>query len=425
LAIVNLDGVVLLLELWAEGERAMFSIADSTRRTTCALMLATLAVFAACEGRAPKQEPRFTDETCGTVVGAVPSRSSDPAERSLVAYPHEKALWLYDVSSDSVERVKDRVFSDERPDPQFTDVDSLTFVDWREEDEFLPFGRDSLYTLDIRSRAVTELLRTNATMLSYRWNADRTLLAYETWTTTFRIEEGERVPFSQTTLCLYDVASRAPRVLRQLEYVVGRGGHQGDERRITWSPSGERILVVDTVQPTHIYVVGLDGRDLVPPRMGTFARWINDQTIIYREENRLREDGRLRRGRWFTIDIATGKRSPFAMPSGASRPEFSPDGRLIAFDDGDKDNPSTYVFDSTTSRSRLLVRGYGAPIWISDDTVAVTAGGPCPPRTECNDFWTPLGRTVSVDVRTGARERLRLPTTGPFSEDVDVLLTNS
>lgn len=403
----------------------MFSTESRALGIASALLCFSVVALAACEGDEPKKEPRTADETCGTIVEAAPGTSSDPAERSLVVYPHEKALWLYDVSSDSIKRVRDEVISNERPDPQFFDAGSLTFVDQWDEDEFLPFGRDAVFMLDIRSGAVTELLRTKATLQSYRWNAERTALAYEVWTTTFRMEEGEQAAFSQNSLCLYDVARRATRVIRQLEYVVGRGGSEGDERRITWSPSGEKILVVDTIQPTHIYVMDLDGRDLTPPRMGTFARWIDDQTIIYREENRFNHEGRLRRGRWFALDIGSGKRSPFTLPSGASRPEFSPDGRLIAFDDGDEDNPATYVFDMTTGRSRLLVRGYGAPIWISGETVAVTAGGPCPPRHECNDFWTPLAQTIGINIRTRARQSLRLPTTGPFSEDVDVLLTDA
>ncbi|MGH2728582.1 MAG: hypothetical protein ACRDKS_16550, partial [Actinomycetota bacterium] len=80
------------------------------------------------------------------------------------------------------------------------------------------------------------------------------------------------------------------------------------------------------------------------------------------------------------------------------------------------------LYDLATGESRLLVRGYGAPIWFSNTLVAVTAGGPCPPRTECNDRWTPLDRTIVVDIADGTRQSLKLPTTGPFAAEIDVAL---
>ena len=143
---------------------------------------------------------------------------------------------------------------------------------------------------------------------------------------------------------------------------------------------------------------------------------------MYREANRLNADGKLRKGRWFSLDIVTNERKPFGFPRGVSRPEISPDGRLIAFDTGDPEHPSIFIYERATRESRQLVSGYGAPIWLSNQVVAVTAGGPCPPRTECINFWTPLGRTIAVDVGNGSRRRVALPTTGPFAEDVDVLL---
>lgn len=385
----------------------------------------SLVVVTSCPGPTEKKEPASaTGGACGTVIAAPPpSRSA--GEKSLVVYSHQDGLWLYDISANRVRRIKSGIASGERAAPQFLDAQHVSFVDRREEDESLPFGRDSLHLIDLGTGDAQELLRLNATILSYRWNLDRSQLVYEVGSSELRMDGGQRVPFSVNYLCTYDAAGRRTKDIRRLEYVVGRGGDESDERRITWS--GDLILLVDTVQPTmNVAVVDRRGQDLLPPRHGTFARWLNEQTIMYREGNRLNADGSRRKGRWFTLNVVTGERKAFGFPPGASRPEISPDGRRIAFDDADPKNPSTYIYERATGESRLLVHGYGAPIWLSDQVVAVTAGGPCPPRTECNNFWTPLGRTVGIDVRRRSRERLAMPTTGgPYSADVDVLVVKA
>ena len=389
------------------------------------LAVVSLVAVTSCPGPTEKKEPASAAAgPCGSVIAAPPTDRS-AGEKSLVAYSHEDALWLYDISANRVRRIKSGIASGDRAAPQFLDAQHVSFVERREDAELPPFDRDSLHLIDLGTGDTQELLRVNAAILSYRWSLDRSQLVYEVASSELRMNEvGQRVSFSVNYLCAYDVAGRRTKDIRRLEYVVGRGGDESDERRITWSPSGESILLVDTHQPTmHVAVVDGRGQDLVPPRQGTFARWLDEQTIMYREANRLNADGKLRKGRWFTLNVVTAERKAFGFPNGASRPEISPDGRLIAFDDADPEDPSTYIYERATGDSRLLVRGYGAPIWLSDQVVAVTAGGPCPPRNECNNFWTPLGRSIGVDVRKGSREQLAMPTTGgPYSADVDVFV---
>ena len=400
-------------------------------RRFATFMLLALAPVLACTGRSeeraktqtPTPSPSAASAVCGKQIKS-PSQADSRAKRDAVVFPIRDGIRLYDISTRSVTVLRHGLAAGSyRVDPQFLDAQRVSFVDRREADDALPFGRDSLYVMDIATRAVTEVLRLDATILSYRWTDDATKVVYEIGSSELRVEDGKQVPFGVNLLCFYDVNEGRTRTIRRLEYIVGRGGHESDERRLDWSPSENAILVVDTIQPTHIYVVDREGRDLVPPRSGTFARWIDQETIIFRQENQLRSDGTLREGRWLMLDVTTGMRLQFDLPKGTSRPEISPDGRLIAFDDGDREDPSTYVFDRSTGLSRLLVRGFGAPIWLSTEVVAVTAGGPCPPRTECNDFWTPLGRTIGVNVKNDNSGPLKLPTTGPFSENVDVILS--
>lgn len=387
--------------------------------------LLSLAALVACPGTSeekPKTAPKSAaDNVCGSVVTQVTANKA-ASGRAAVVYTHDEDLWLYSVSTDSVSRLKRGLTVGSNVQPEFFDDRSITFSDEREPDAKNVFGQYSLYRLDVRSRGVTEILRLETDILAYGWSPDRTQLAYEVRTFTPRVVEGREVEITTSALCLYDTTAGTTKVIRPLQILPGRGGSESDERSITWSPNGRAILLVDTFQDPSVHVVDTNGLGLVVPRPGTFARWLDDSTIVYREENRLRTDGGKRRGRWFSLDLKTEKAERIGLPAGMSRPEVSPDGTLIALDDADTEDPATYLCDLATGESRLLVRGYGAPIWFSNTLVAVTAGGPCPPRTECNDRWTPLDKTIVIDLTDGSREGLKLPTTGAFFSEIDVAL---
>lgn len=296
------------------------------------LAFVSLVTLTSCPGPTEKKEAASAaGGACGTVIASPPPNRS-AGKKSLVTYSHQDAIWLYDISANRVRRIKSGIASGDRAAPQFLDAQHVSFVDRREEDEHFPFGRDSLYLIDLGNGDAQELLRVNAAILSYRWSLDRSQLVYEVASSELRMNGGEQVTFSVNYLCAYDVAGRRTKDIRRLEYVVGRGGDESDERRITWSPSGGSILLVDTHQPTmHVAVVDSHGRDLLPPQKGTFARWLDEKTIMYRQANRLNADGKLRKGRWFTLNIVTAERKAFGFPNGASRAEISPDGRLIAW----------------------------------------------------------------------------------------------
>ena len=98
------------------------------------------------------------------------------------------------------------------------------------------------------------------------------------------------------------------------------------------------------------------------------------------------------------------------MPPGY-RPAVSPDGNKIAYDDGDGDEPSIFVFDVDEGTTQRLARGFVGPVWLGPDLIAATAAGSCPSGSACPIPWAALGTTVGIDVPTGDRTPLALPTT--------------
>jgi hypothetical protein len=334
------------------------------------------------------------------VLGATePARTST---KPLAVFASAGSLSIYDIAADSVKGVatsppKGAVR------PRFRTPRLVSFVRLREQpDAGHTFGQDSLYELDLETGKSTELLRLPNSLHGYAWSPDGTLLAYQ-----LRAESAtEDLPVS---LCLFDSHSGATRFLRPLAPWAGRDTNQRDEVSVAWSPSANDILVVDTIEQPSVYVVGVDGRAVAPPRDGSFARWLSDDRVLVWDD----PQSTIEPGSWLTFSTSTGAIEPFALPPDAHRPALSPDGQMIAFDDGNGAAPSVYVFDVQSGTSRRLARGYVAPVWIGPDLIAATAVGPCPPDNFCVVPWSTLGRTVGIDVRTGERTQLSLPTTLP------------
>ncbi len=157
-------------------------------------------------------------------------------------------------------------------------------------------------------------------------------------------------------------------------------------------------------------MLNADGTDAAAPRLGTWARWSADGRTIYClcAPPASASDGCV----WQAIDVLTGVSTP--LPIGAAaRPSISPDGRLLAFDDG-KDTPSVHVLDlqEPGTPPRLLARSAIAPLWLGPSRLAVTDTRPCPhSKDDCEagghgSMFHPAGTASAVDVTTGRRSPL-------------------
>lgn len=354
----------------------------------------------------PSEAPSKTgNEGCGRLVATADPRGS--ASKPVAVFASPDGLSLYDITANAV-TVLDRTASERVRTPRFRAPSLVSFARQREPaDEGHTFGQDSIYELDLERKQAEEMIRLPSRLLAFDWSSDGTELAY-------LVEFGDQ---SDNRLCTLDTRSGAMRSIRSFSYTVGRGGHQWDEVSVAWAPTARGILVVHTttVQPS-VHVVDIDGRDLAPPQMGTFARWLGDETVLFLEGHPQATQGPWH---WFSLSTTTGQKRKYGLPDEGFRPALSPDGDLIAFDDG-AEEPSIYVFDVETGTSRRLARGYVTPVWLGPDLIAATAAGPCPSSNFCVIPWLPSDTTIGIE--PASRDQRPLPLTTTLQGVMDVLL---
>ncbi len=349
---------------------------------------------------------------CGRVIAATEPRPAP--KQGLAVYSTPNGLSLYSISSNSSAHL-DASNSPSGLRPRFRTPRLVSFVHLRENpDGAHTFGQDSLVEFDLQADSATELLRFPNSLLAFDWNDDGTVLAYLLRTQTQTLV-GPRI------LCSFDSRTGKTSVLRQIENPFGTSVGQREETAVAWSPGSEAVLVTDTAARPSLFIVTIDGRDTVEPRNGSFGRWLSDNRVLFQED----PQEAAAPWEWLALSAATGATRPSGFPSAAFRPAASPSGKLIAYDDGDADQPAVFVFDTETRATTHLADGFVAPIWIGPDVVAATAVQPCTSGEFCDIPWSPLESTVAIHVETGNVGDLALPTTlnevaryGP----IDVLL---
>lgn len=288
---------------------------------------------------------------CGEVIKRTDPRGA--STKTLAAFSSATGVSLYDVDANSV-RTLDENGSPVARQPRFRSPGLVSFVRNRvPSDDIHLFGQDSLFEVDLASGVGEEILRLPNGLLGYDWSPDGTLLAY--------LLLGDS---PANVLCLFDSRIGATRALRSLGPWAGREGNAHDDVSLAWSAAATNVLVVDTVEePANVFVVDLDGGDVVAPRDGTFARWLADGWIAFQKD----PQDSTKAWEWFVVSTATDAAQRFGLPATALRPEVSPDGTMIAFDDGDADEPSVFVFDIDAGTTRRIARGYGRRSgWVPD-----------------------------------------------------------
>ncbi|MGH9008871.1 MAG: hypothetical protein ACRDYF_03385 [Acidimicrobiia bacterium] len=322
------------------------------------------------------------------------------AHSGRVVWAENGDIWLYDAETDKRRALTTDGTARHDFKPRFRDGTRVTYLRSNEE-----FGPDpTLVEFDLISGQRHALQQLPGYIRAYEWNPDGITLAYY----SVLSDDGN------TEL---HITGNGPPRLRRLAPIEGRGRFINyDETRIEWSPHGHRLLVVDTALDTAVgtsfentlYVLNADGTDAIAPGLGTWARWSADSRSIYclcaTQPNR--DDCR-----WQAIDVTNGLRTPLLIHSGA-RPSLSPDGRLLAYDDG-KDTPSMYVLDPRKPGSqRFLARAAIAPVWLSPSRLAFTNTRPCPDSEDTclagghGSMFEPAGTAAAIDLPTGRRSPL-------------------
>ena len=352
------------------------------------------------------RDRRFEVRTGGGVAGspAAPNSHAGAGGGGRMVWSEAGDIWLYEASSG--ERRQLTADGETRTDalPRFRRRDRVTFVTYQR-------SAWVLWETDLATGR-THDLGTLEGASALDWSPDgETLAIYHRGGDT---TEGE----------LRLVTAERQTVIRRFSDVWGRGGFvNSDDSRVEWSSDGRHLLVLDTALDTSqeetLYVLEADGTDALPPRAGTWARLSADGRTIYCVCAVHPGD---QEWQWQAIEIRTGLRTPLLVQQ-AMRPSVSPDGRHLAFDDG-QDSPSVHVLDLATpgSQPRRLTGAAMAPVWLDAGHLAVTDTRPCPgDEEECTagghgSMFQPAGTASVVDVATGERQAI-VP---GHTEDADV-----
>jgi Tol biopolymer transport system component len=272
-----------------------------------------------------------------------------------------------------------------------------------------------LYEFDLAGTQATEIIRLPNLLMGYDWSPDGALLAYQ-------LRSDTSTEIGPAHLCLFDSRDGSAAMVRLLSPPFGTGTGQREETLIRWSSNGDSILLVDTAEEPTIRVVDPQGTDRVEPQSGTFARWLSDDEILYQTVPHTD----LVAG-WVSLQLSATSTEVVGLPRRAYRPAVSPDGRTIAFDNGDGFHPTVYLFDTEHNTLRRVLRGYLAPLWLGEHLLAATAAEQCSGEG-CPIPWALLDRTVGIDISSGTQSRLTLPTTmNEYQRNgtIDVDLTTS
>lgn len=370
------------------------------KRFTFAIVLVAL-LLAACGGEeGPESQASQTPTTSPTPGPAVPvliySTTSNCPSSSCAAAEwaadRKDDLWIYESSDGSHYRLTSDGDAVVEVLPQFTGRNTVSFVEGSEEQK----PGVAMFELAFKAGSTAkELFRVEAgNIFRYDWSPDGSSVAFLNFN-----DEGA------SALQIWTRSDGKIRSVKSFPELLGRGVGLEDEVSVAWSPDGKSILVVDTFRDPPLtvtmWVLDLDGKDIVPARAGTFGRWGSDSKTIYYKDYSGSGD-------WFRLSLSNNKTTTLAIPDQRLNPAVSPGGGFIALNDGGS-KPSVYVFDLEKGIERKLAAGV-VPVWLSDTEMALTDVRPCTAEEECFEGppWKPLG-TASMLRAGGTKADAQFP----------------
>lgn len=319
-----------------------------------------------------QQEPEWT---CipELAAGIEPPAPASPGRARAVLATYEGAVHMYTPWNDIEQSLTEKNDNCWPGGASFRDPAYVTF-----------HAEQTVYGLDLSDGSLEVIVTSKHGIAASAWSPDGGRLAYLTYGSG---EDGG------PQLVLLDPEDGSKDVLRTFASGGGRCGGEDDETTLAWASDGHALIVVATFldfSGETMFVVDGNGDDLVPPRLGTHARWAPDAKRIYYRDF---SDDR----KWYALNSTTNDRGTLgAMKPGTHGLAVSPDGTMLAYADGE-DDVGVYVYDVAKKQQRRVAEDAVEAVWIGPQTILVTDTKAC--GNEClHSAWTAAGTVSVVDV---------------------------
>lgn len=345
--------------------------------------VAVVLVATACTAETPIIDPTGTPS-----ISPTPAVTKRPAVRAVrAAVVHDGTVVVYDPVADTT---MDVATAAGVRGLRWIDRDTLAIV---QEGS----GVTVVQSMDVESRAVRELGRVDGSLLAFDLSADGAVLAA-------LVSRGGD-PVLEIRYLSGDQAVLRSATIPQ----VGRGVSLDDEIRLAFSPSGALLLLTDTAaassedpERSHLQIRRLDGSlafDVSGSRAPTMARWLRDESVVFRSADGIR--------RW----RPGGSSSTGIADLGAFyNPSVSPNGRSIAFDTGARNvRVQARRLDLATGEvTDVGPPGRFRPIYAAGDAIWTQIANRCTPG--CDQPVVGGPEVFSFNPVDGKERLLRLPT---------------
>lgn len=352
-------------------------------------LLLALAL-SACSAQTPIVTPTTSQSTAPSPSPSATVRIP-PRVAQRAVYVLENGIYVYDVKSNTAARVAE---GENIGLAKFYSESAISFI----QDQ----GSGAvLRVVDTRSKQVDDLFTVDTGILTYGWSPDHLMVGYLT-----ADESGYPHLYIRQV-----VGQNAPRHVATLARIVPREYDIGDQLRVSWSPDGSYVLVVDTAAEgdggrlpdaqSPLQVRGADGTLAFAAdsdRAPTMAVW-SGARVFYRASNGLR--------------MWTPGKTASVSAKGSVRwfdPYASLDGRIIAYDTGASSlQVRVRSYDTRTGGSTdVSTAGFAYPLVADARTVWGQRVQKCEP--DCLTSIVPGPEVFAFDLVTHKSRKLAIPT---------------
>jgi Tol biopolymer transport system component len=386
------------------------------RRTAARHMLASVAILAvfaaACGGDDDPQSqasptgaqtPATSSPTPSPSATSTPKPKPKPAPAAThIVYDDfsDNDIWLYTVATNTRSKLVSNTQTVSVASPQFKTKSVVSYIASQED-----VSRIISFPMSNPASKTTDLTLTGAFgfIHSFNWSPDGKTLAY-------------LVDAGAAGMKLYvEKGAAEGKIVRSWNVEFGRDGFADDDTRLEWSPDGKRLLMVFTAfgpgnNQDTMWVMDPAGKDLIPPRSGTFGRWSPDSSTFYYREFEAATK------RWFALNASNGSTKALKIKTGTWNLAVSPDGKQLATETG-YTNRTIFVYDTATSTERKFAATGFSPLWFSAKAIAYTRARACV-DIECDEGpWAIDQQARKLTIATAKSANIPITTT----DRIDIL----